>query len=131
VKRNPLRRSTPLRAHSRLDRHTPVKRVNRARKTKAWLRAFGSVERVNWIAGRECVACGYGRNCENHHVVSGGKSRRADARFVVPLCWVCHRELHTIGREAFQAYYEIDLLSLAAETERAWQAFNSTPSSSE
>lgn len=99
-----------------------IKPVNPQRKAKEWRRAFGSVERVNFVAGRPCVACEYGRNCENHHIQNGGKSRKADARFIVPLCWVCHREYHDIGRPAFEAYYEIDLDVCAAETEAAWQA---------
>lgn len=100
--------------------------MNRQRKAKEWLRAYGSVERVNWIAGQRCVACGAcseGQGCENHHVRNGGRGRKADARFIVPMCWTCHRELHSLGRVQFEEYYGIDLDALAEQTDASWKAF--------
>lgn len=115
MKRSPMKpRTRPLRSTTR------VKPVNRARRTREWIRAYGSIERVNFVAGRDCCACAYGKHCENHHVRTGGKGRKADARWIAPLCWVCHRELHTIGRTAFEAYYGITLDDCAAATEAAW-----------
>jgi hypothetical protein len=98
-----------------------LKKRNRRRYSANWKRAYESVERVNFVAGLTCVGCGYGRNCENHHIKSGGKSRKADSRFVVPLCMPCHDEYHNLGRRSFETKYGINLDELAEETERAWR----------
>lgn len=95
---------------------------NRARQNKAWTRAYGSAERVAWIAALPCVACGR-VPCQGHHIVSGGKSRKADARFVVPLCASHHAALHDHGKATFERLYAVNLSERADACERAWRAF--------
>lgn len=115
-----MRRRKLLSRKANLKPKVAVKKRNVSRHAAEWRRAYGSPERadfVNWLA---CVVCGYSP-CENAHIENGGMGRKADARFVVPLCPKHHREQE--GRtEAFQAQYGIDLYDYAAKTEAAWQA---------
>jgi hypothetical protein len=100
-------------------------RVNRQRKSKNWIRAYGSPERVNWIQRQRCVvwwgACSSGL-CHNHHIITGGKGRKADANRIVPLCRSHHDLLHAKGRQYFEEYYDLDLDALAKSTDAAWRA---------
>jgi hypothetical protein len=102
--------------------------VNRGGKPKAkkrkpseTLRIYGGEDRLVWVASQPCIICGL-RACDNAHVATGGMGRKADARFIVPLCSPDHRELHQIGVASFEKRYSIDLLQLAAQTEAAWRA---------
>jgi hypothetical protein len=110
-------------------RKSRIPRVNRQRKSKEWLRAYGSVERVEWVKGLSCVGCGR-RPSENAHTVSGGKSRKADANTIAPLCgdipgssaFGCHmlydRHLYPLHTEKAR-----DRIKAAAvETESRWQS---------
>jgi hypothetical protein len=60
---------------------------------------------------------------ENHHIKTGGRARKADARFIVPLCAVCHDDLHQHGRQSFEDRWAIWLDVEADSTEKAWQKF--------
>ena len=101
----------------------PIKRVNPERRKKNWLRAYGGVARMRWVTRRQCVVCGLEPSAEypnqNHHVRTGGTSRKADAIFVVALCPPCHHAHETgtalLTRETWDAY--------AAATELDWQAY--------
>lgn len=112
-------KKTPLR------RKTRLKPINRERRTKEWARAYGSEERVFFVA--TCLACAvpicpdFGQN-ENAHIETGGTSRKADADKVIPLC-ERHHKAHHAGAETFVARYSIDLELSARETERAWQLY--------
>jgi hypothetical protein len=99
----------------------PVRHRNKKRYSANWLRAYGSPERVEFVNARPCVGCltEY-RLRENHHIKTGGKGRKADAKFIVALCAVCHDDLHQHGRESFEERYAVHLESEAAATERAW-----------
>lgn len=90
------------------------------------LRAFGGSERTEWIKAQPCVVRYCHRPSENAHVApkseAGGAGRKADARWIVPMCRQHHRvELHHIGRETFEKIYGIDLTAAAGRTEARWQ----------
>lgn len=88
-----------------------------------WRRIYGSPERAEWIEWQSSVASGQ-TPCENAHIKTGGTGRKADYIWIVPLTWEEHRiELHTLGRETFEAKYKIDLDAKAIETERRWQDY--------
>jgi len=99
-----------------------VKRRNVKRHSANWLRAYGSPERVEWVTWQPSVVSGY-VPCDNAHVRSGGKSRKADACWIVPLLPDEHDELHKIGKASFEAKYDLDLDALAGVIEMAWKRF--------
>lgn len=96
-------------------------RRNGARQAKNLERAHGPVARREWIRSLPSVVSGLGP-CENVHVCTGGVSRKADARFVVPLTSAEHRELHQSGIKTFQAKYGVDLKREAELTDAKWRA---------
>jgi hypothetical protein len=112
---------TPLRRKSSLSRVSRIPRVNRERKSKNWIRAYGSVERVEWVKQQGCVVCGRIPSL-NAHTITGGTGRKADAKYIIPLCALDHAVLHIVGRACFEAEYGINLESLAAEYESRWRA---------
>ena len=72
--------------------------------------------------GLTSAMCGAGP-CQNHHIVTGGAGRKADARFIVPLCQACHLRIHRIGRPAFEMEWGVSLELCAAVIEENWQVF--------
>jgi hypothetical protein len=120
-----MKRKVPL---SRVSR---IPRVNRQRKSKNWIRAYGSEQRVEFVRSLGCSVCG-AIPSENAHIVTGGVGRKADAKSIVPLCgrrstfelaFVGHHGLlHEWGRETFQRFFNINLAKAARETESAWRA---------
>lgn len=123
----PLKRGAPLRRGcGGLVRAVSVKKRNKPRAEREWLRAYGSKQRVRWIAAHGCLACACVPS-ENAHAVTGGIGRKADACFVVPLCATHHRELHAVGVETFERLHAPmlagrTLLQWAARTDAAWRA---------
>lgn len=85
-------------------------------------RIYGSRERVKWVKTLDCLA--EGPYCDGpihgHHVITGGTGRKADAKFIVPLCEGHHRELHSEGRHTFEADYRVNLIASAADVSAAW-----------
>jgi hypothetical protein len=125
----------PRRPRSRqpLKRGGRIRARNQKRHSREWRRAYGSVERVEFVKGLPCVACGIVGYSDNAHVESGGTARKADADKIAPLCGRaveeafldrvgCHTAFHALGREWIEARYSLDLQQCAAETEAAWQA---------
>lgn len=116
-----LRRRTPLKAASvPLARSKGVRRANRPRKAEAFVRAYGSADRVAWFRAQPCLVCG-ALPSENAHVRSGGMGRKADARWIVPLCGV-HHSAHHAGAKSFEAQYGVDLLAQAHIWDARWEA---------
>jgi hypothetical protein len=115
--------SCPKPAKREKQARKPVKRRNQKRYSANWARAYGSPERVEWVNAQPCVGCFGGEPRENHHIKTGGKGRKADARFIVTLCAACHDDLHQHGRQRFEERYAIDLEVEAAATEARWLAF--------
>lgn len=104
-------------------RPAPSTRKRKAEKRAAeFARCYGSEERVAWVKTLRCAVpgCASGR-IDNAHAVSGGAARKADARHVLPLCFLHHRELHQLGARTFEKKYEISLALAAEETEARWQ----------
>lgn len=113
-----------MKARSFIKRRTRPKAVNRKRKASNFVRAYGSRLRVEWVKGLPCVVPSaiHGGEIENAHTQNGGAGRKADARYVVPMCRDHHRYLHQHGQEAFQATFVVNLNAAARRTEIAWQA---------
>lgn len=130
-------------ASQRLRSTTPPKKKrakSKAEKVAKLDREYGGPERIAWVAQLPCVGCGYRGPVprENAHVISGGTSRKADARWIVPLCarrnmglpasplgvWIegCHRKSHRMGQKSFEAFANIDLKAAASRIESEWQA---------
>ena len=100
---------------------------NKERQEREFLRCYGSEERVEWVNSFGCVICGtHMTRRENVHVRGGGAGRKADARFIVPMCRPHHRELHREGVDTFSASYSIDLEATADQFEARWQAYSGT-----
>ena len=57
---------------------------------------------------------------ENVHVRGGGASRKADAKWIVPMISTLHKELHATGKRTFEAAHSIDLDAAAVWTEQRW-----------
>jgi hypothetical protein len=120
-----MKRSAPLKRHARLApgrgprRVVRPKPVNRERRREEFQRAYGGAERVAWVKALPCIVC-VSIPSENAHVKSGGMGRKEDARFIVPLCHHCHRELHAIGVASFQDRHRLDLLAWAARVDAWW-----------
>ena len=91
-----------------MKRNTPLKPRNPKRKAENFERAYGGEARVLWIQAHPCVACG-AKPCHNAHTKGGGAGRKADARWIVPLCATCHDAYHRIGQRTFEMGMGIDL----------------------
>lgn len=63
---------------------------------------------VEIIRRMACLTCYARRGDPPHHVKTRGSGGK-DERNVVPLCWKCHSEVHTIGTKTFADKYAIDL----------------------
>jgi hypothetical protein len=123
---------------SRIARKTEIKRGGkpRARNAKRWAknhqRAHGPVERREWIKAQPCWACGILGYSDGAHIKTGGTSRKADARFQIPLCrglrlahGGCHTLQHQEGWSMFPTLHTLELReAAAAEIESAWLAYS-------
>lgn len=135
MKRTPLTRKKPM-PRATLQRppaglsgpkapRKPLPKKNAARAQQAFGRAYGSEDRVKWMRSQPCVVCG-GRPCENAHVKNGGMGRKADARFIVPLCHVCHQKVHEAGQQTFEMLYNMDLTLWSQIIDARWEQFLAT-----
>jgi hypothetical protein len=99
-------------------------KANPVRKAKAFARAYGGERRVRWIQAQPCILCG-ASPCENAHVKGGGAGRKADARWIVPLCHTHHAQLHTVGQKSFEAAYgdSYDLHHWAQVVDARWEQY--------
>lgn len=106
------------------------------RKALTFARAFGGKDRVEWMRTRACIACGKIGYAVSAHITTGGKGRRADAKYTVPLCdgfanrpWPVGKasfvNCHTLLDDypwLFRAFLQgLDLEAAAQRTEAAWQ----------
>jgi hypothetical protein len=109
------------------------------RKKRAFVRAYHSVERVEWVKRQPCAACGIVGHSHNAHCPpkgEAGTSYKADSKWIAPLCGArttyrngrlmyayigCHK-LYDDYPEAFKEKYpNLDMQAVATETERRWQ----------
>ena len=122
-----VKRSKPLRRGGYIKRRVRVKPRNAVRRAKNHERAYGGETRLKWIAAQGClVETSSVSDCAgdvaNHHVKSGGTSRKADAEFIVPLCHAHHTELHGRGRRTFEWRHGLNLREEAVKIEKRWQS---------
>lgn len=103
-----------------------MKRRNNKRHAANFIRAYGSEARVKWVKGLGCVVCGR-KPADNAHLPSrSGMGRKGDSCHIVPLCpasflWSGHHaELDSIGVEAFDAKYRVNLRQVAAVLDVLW-----------
>lgn len=118
---------TPIQRSSPPSRSQPPRKRNPKRAAKNQARAYG--EYADIIRSLPCAACGYaGEKSDAAHVRTGGTSRKADAKWLVPLCkphnvtatWGttrlyegCHRASHR-GQRTFEKDSGLNLRELAA-----------------
>ena len=86
-----------------------LKPYNAKRRKVLYEKQFG--EHAEKIRGMRCCVCGKPPPSHPHHVVSRGAG--GEARHQVPLCYLCHNELHTKGRQWMESTYGVDLLEIA------------------
>lgn len=89
---------------------------------KEFARVYGSPERAEFVKGLPCCACGRWPS-DNHHTENGGMSRKAGYLTIVPLCGMCHRLLHNVGKKSFETRYGLSLPTQAKLTEMLWQRY--------
>ena len=103
-------------------RKTRVKPTNATRRATAFVRAYGSKERVEFVQALPCYVCG-AIPSENAHTETGGMGRKADAHTVIPLCPTHHRRLHANGIRYFETWYGITLAHAAAITDARYEQY--------
>ena len=121
--RKRLQRKKPMARGAGPKRSKAVKKRNPARRAKEFARCYHSVERVEWIQSLRCVASGLLGNIDNAHISGGGMGRKAHYSLIVPLAAECHRELHRIGRPAFEAKWRVSLAVEAERVHKAWHEY--------
>lgn len=131
MRKTPLKRRTPLRPGKGFSRtRKPLRSRSRKRRKHhtrdpEWLRAYGSVERVDAVKREPCVFCG-ARPCDNAHGASGGTGRKADADTIVAACsgpGNCHWQMdHGIGKKAMERKHGVDLKVAARDLDERLKA---------
>ena len=94
---------------SPIKRHTRMRRVNRKRLAARRAEQFGP--QAEWCRTLPCCVCGRKPPSDPHHIVSRGAG--GSDRDCVPLCRDCHTEIHTIGRDSFEAKHNVNLRAVA------------------
>ena len=124
-----LPRRTPMPPRKKpMKRTGSLKRTGRIKpkkRTKAEAeRIYGTDARRDWMTSHRCFTCGMLGLTEQAHLVSGGTSRKADARHIIPLCHWCHREQHRVGLADFAEAHGLAVQDLHDEAERLDRAWN-------
>ena len=87
---------TPLKRKARLNRNTPMKRVNRKRKARMRVVHYtAGMGYDDWIRSHPCACCGRQDHIEAAHVKSRGAG--GTAQDMIPLCCFCHHDQHKGG----------------------------------
>ncbi len=130
---------------ARLQSSGPLPKRNAKRHVKNHTRAFGSVQRLEFVQSLPCANCGamdsfsFGIRIANAHIVTGGTSQRADADQIIPLCETitgdgCHDLQHGICG-GWSQLRNLDTPekreAAAARTEKLWLAHVATVAPSE
>lgn len=119
-----LRPGKPLVRSSRPKRGKPMAKVNRKRKAKRYERDYAGPY-ADWIRSQGCLACEAHPKMtqmlptQAHHVRTRGAG--GSAQDLVPLCWDCHHDVHSMGRRTFERHYGIDLKAAAR---RLWATYH-------
>jgi 5-methylcytosine-specific restriction endonuclease McrA len=78
------------------------------------------LEFLAWVRLRSCLVCGRPPVNQAAHVKTRGSGGK-DLDNVVPLCYRCHSEQHTIGIKTFQKRHGLDLERDAQEVTTEWK----------
>lgn len=65
---------------------------------------FRSQRYMRWVRTLPCSTCGTDQGVQAHHIIGhghGGKAIKAPDHLTMPLCAVCHTELHHYGHKRF------------------------------
>lgn len=87
-------------------RERPIRRKPRSK--AATIRIYGTPAHQQFLRSLPCLGCARIGTDERphhlHHVRNGGLSKKADAKYQVPLCCLCHAELHGLngGQQTFE-----------------------------
>lgn len=129
MKKSPPPRPTKPLARKARKRKPIAERVRIAKKSRksghknkraaTFARAFGSIERVEWMHTVGCSVCSRGPVEIAHAKSRGAGGTSADT---LPLCREHHHEQHAVGIRTFEAKYGIDMTAAAAQMESLWQA---------
>jgi len=85
-------------------------------------RVYGHEDRTAFVNSLPCVACSTtSARRQNHHTATGGKGFKANALSIVPLCWQCHVDVHTQGKDTFARRHRLDWATTAHRIETLWQ----------
>jgi hypothetical protein len=83
------KKSYPKRSSKPIARKARPRKRNPARKAREFARTYHSVERVEFVKGMPCAACGVVGYSENAHLPPKGEAGagyKADYRFIAPMC---------------------------------------------
>ncbi len=121
------RRKAPLRSSGPPERRTRVKPRNAARRVSEFARCYGSKERVAWIKALPCVVCAVQTvpqdgPSDNAHTATDGMGRKADARFIVPLCRMHHRAYDEHRGPFAMLTIRMWVCAKSADIDAAWSA---------
>lgn len=112
--------------YAELPRGKAPNRINRARKSKEFVRTYLSVAFVKFVQRLHCIVDGCeSTRSECAHVCddgSKGAGRKSGWKCCAPVCTQHHRgEMHQWGEAVFAAKYALDLEAEAAKTQRLWE----------
>lgn len=129
MKRSPLKRKTPLASKSLLKRTRLAQRRAKQRKTKTLVRCRAHLAFVRTLP---CIACGEHRGIYAHHhraMGGGGTGIKPSDTTCVPLCPLCHIEVHRSARVGLLDERETDayLRHMANEIAKASRAAGVLP----
>lgn len=135
-----MKRKSALSRGSRPLRRSRPKTKNVARKKDEFARCFGSAERVEFVKGLPCAACGVTGFSQNAHIgrEGAGAGRRANADQIGPLCGPhylkpelpggygilrggCHALYDEHRGEFVRLYSDFNVTEVCEETERVWR----------
>ena len=96
-----------------IKRKVPLRKCNKPRQNKEFLRAYHSDAFVRFTRESKSVVSGH-TPCVCAHVTPNsdgpsGMGRKPDAKWVVPLTDAEHKELHQHGRRSFEDKYGRDI----------------------
>ena len=74
---------------------------------------------ISWIKANPCIICGYPFS-DPHHSSTGGKGTKASDYTCLPLCHKHHQEIHQIGKQTFQAKYNINFKEVCKRLNAIW-----------
>lgn len=101
-----------------------LRKANKTRRGKLWVRCFLSPEFVAFVQALPC-ACGCGRSpCEVSHDPSRGAG--GTYKSAHPLYHECHRRLHSVGSETFWAEAGTTREAANMRTHGAWLEHSGT-----